>query len=144
VDDAERVGRLERLGDLARDRQRLVERHWSAGDAHAQVAAFDQLHDDRAGGGAGTRRRVLEPIDLRDVGVIERRQRPRLAFEAHQPIAVAGERGRKDLQRHVTPELGVAGAIDLAHPAGAECRDHFVGAEPDPGGQRRVGHRAGF
>ena len=53
MDDAALVRGLERLGDLAGDRDRLVERDRPAREARRQVLALDQLHDEhveRAGG----------------------------------------------------------------------------------------------
>src|SRR5690242_17597434 len=43
-----------------------------------------------------------------------------LAAEAREAGGVAGDRIRENLDRHVPPELGVAGAVDNAHAAGAE------------------------
>ena len=54
---------FERLGDLPRDRQRLVERNRPARDALGERLAFDQFQDERD----GTRRRALRAVDLRDV-----------------------------------------------------------------------------
>ena len=47
VDDALLVRRLECLGDLSRDRQRLVDWHRPVGEAIARASPFDQLHDER-------------------------------------------------------------------------------------------------
>ena len=49
MDDALFVRGLERLGDLLRERQGLVERDRPARDALRQVLAFDQLHHQRRG-----------------------------------------------------------------------------------------------
>ena len=48
MDDALLVRRLERFGDLPRDRQRLIERNRSARDPIGERRALDQLHDQRA------------------------------------------------------------------------------------------------
>ena len=47
VDDPLLVRGFERLGDLPRDGQGLIERDRAAGDALRQVLALDQLHDQR-------------------------------------------------------------------------------------------------
>ena len=47
MDDALLVRRFERLGDLPRDRQRLVERNRPARDAVGERRPFDQLQDER-------------------------------------------------------------------------------------------------
>ena len=44
MDDALLVRRLERLGDLPRDRQRLVDRNRPVRQPLGEVVAFDQLH----------------------------------------------------------------------------------------------------
>ena len=46
---------------------------------------------------------------------------------------VVGEGLRQDLDRHVPSEPRVAGAVDLAHPAGADQAEDLVGAEPCAG-----------
>ncbi len=84
-------------------------------DPLRQILTLDQLHHEctRVAG-------ALEAVDLGDVGMIERRQRLRLALETRQPLGIAGQRRRQRLQRHVAAQRRVARAIDLAHPAGAE------------------------
>ena len=68
-------------------------------------------------------------VDRDDVGVRERRHRLRLGLEAGERVGVIGEVLGQDLDRHVALEAGVAGAVDLPHPAGAERRDDLVRAE---------------
>ena len=60
----------QRVADLTGDRDRFVEWDGPAADPLGEVFAFDQLHDQRAG-----RLAVFETVDLRDVGMIERRER---------------------------------------------------------------------
>ena len=68
--------------------------------------------------------------------MVERGQQARFAREAGAALGIGGEGGRQDLDRDVAPELAVARAIDLSHPAGAERRHNRVRAEllADPGG----------
>ena len=47
MDDAVLVRRLERLGDLARDRQRFVERNRAVRDAIGERRPLDELQDER-------------------------------------------------------------------------------------------------
>jgi len=61
-----------------------------------------------------------------------------LALEAREAIGILREGCGQRLDRDVAPEARVAGAIDLAHAAGAERRDDLEGAEAGSGGQ---GHR---
>ena len=67
---------------------------------------------------------VLEAVDRRDVRMVERGEDLRLALEAREPLGIARERVGQNLQRDVAVELGVAGPIDLAHPAGADRRQN--------------------
>jgi hypothetical protein len=63
---------------------------------------------------------------VRDVGVIERGERFRLPLETCDAIRIGGEGLRQDLDRDVTVEFGVAGAVDLAHSTFADLRKDFV------------------
>ncbi len=128
MDDADLVRGLQRLGDLAREGQGLVEGNGAAGDPLREMLALDQLHHQRARA-AG----LLQAEDLRDVRMIEGGQRLRLALEAHQAIGVRRERLGRHLQRHVAIELRVAGAVNLTHTADPDEGDDLVGAEPAAG-----------
>jgi hypothetical protein len=141
VDDAGVVGGFERFGDLPRDRQRLVGRHRTARDALSEILAVDELHDDRAGRRLGrtSLARLFDAVHLRDVGVIEGGERLRLSVEARQPLGVARDEWRHDLQRHVAMEPRVARAVHLSHAALADERGHFVRAETGTGRERHWG-----
>jgi hypothetical protein len=53
----------------------------------------------------------------------------RLPPESGDARGIERESGGQHLQRDVAAQVGIAGAIDLAHTTAAEQRDHFVGAE---------------
>ena len=78
------VRRFERFGDLPRDRQRLVERHRAARDPLGEVFALDQLHHERVDAV-----RVLQPVDGRDVRMIQGGEDFGFALEARQPVGIA-------------------------------------------------------
>ena len=59
----------------------------------------------------------------------------RFLLEAPQPLGIVRDGGRQDLDRHVAPEPRVPRAIDLAHPALADGRDHFVRTKSRAGGE---------
>jgi hypothetical protein len=82
---------------------------------------------------------LFEPVDVRDVGVIERRERLGFAFEPGEALGVVRERFGQDLERRVTRELRIARAIDFAHPAFADFGEDFVHADPS---MRRQGHES--
>ena len=56
-----------------------------------------------------------------------------------QAVRIAGEVIGQDLHRDLAPELGVAGAVNLAHAACPDRRDDLVRAETRAGGQRHAG-----
>ena len=125
MDDAFRMRRLERLGRLARDRQRLVHRQRPLMKAIGQRRAFDELEDERDDVFA-----FFERVDGGDVRVIQRREDLRLALEAGDPGGVVRQRRGKHFDGDVAAKLDVAGAVHFAHSAGADARGDFVFAEP--------------
>ena len=77
---------------------------------------------------------------MRDVRMIEDRERLRFAREPGQAIGIAGEGVRKDLQRDVAIQLRVVCAIHLAHAARAEGGENLIRA--DTGGNLKEHVRA--
>jgi hypothetical protein len=94
-------------------------------DERGQVVALHQLHDQGAHASC-----FFDPVEVRDVRVVQGRQHPRLALEARQPLGILREEVRQNLQRDVAPQLRVARAIDLAHSACPERRDDLVRTQP--------------
>ena len=86
MDDALLVRRFERLGDLPRNRHRLVQRQRPAGDPIGQRLALDQFEDQRMRLAA-----VLEPVNRADVRMVERGQHLRFALEAGQAFGIGRE-----------------------------------------------------
>jgi hypothetical protein len=103
------VGGLERFGDLLRHRQRFVRVHRPARQPLGEVITLDQLHDERA---------FFEAVDVRDVGMIERRQDFRFALESRQPLAIVGDISGQDLEGDLALQLRIPRPIHLAHSAG--------------------------
>src|SRR5207249_2597630 len=68
--------------------------------------------------------------------VIQRGEHLRFALEPRRAVGVERPRLRQDLDRHLAPELRVAGAVDLTHPAGTERGDNLVRSEAAAGCQR--------
>ena len=124
------VRRVECLRELGGDGQRLLERNRSLGEALCEVFAFHELHrqcDDSAC--------VLEPVDRRDVRMIQRGEHLRLAPEAGDSLWIGREGLGQDLDRDLATELGVAGAIHLAHAASADGGEDLVRTDVGTGAQ---------
>jgi hypothetical protein len=115
VDDAVLMRRLQRLRDLLRDRQRLIERDRTARNALRQIVPFDQFHHERGAAAA-----LFEAVDARDVGMVQGPQRARLAPEARQSLRIARELGRQCLDGNIAAKPLVVRPIHLAHPASAQ------------------------
>ena len=130
--DALLVRGLERVGDLARDGQRVAERQRDRARSLRQIVALNQLHDQRT-----ARCPVLTPRARRRARCSGDSARRGLAPRARSARA-APRRQRtlgQNLERDVASELRVAGAVDLAHAAGAEGHDSY-GPRRHAGAQR--------
>ncbi len=68
----------------------------------------------------------MDPVDARDVRVVQRGEHAGFALEARQPLGVAGEGVGQDLDRHVAVERRVDGLPDDAHPALADLLGQAV------------------
>ena len=110
MDDALPVRSLQRVGNLARDADRLVRGKPALCNALSERRALDQLeHQGRRAIG------VFQAVNDGDIGMVQRSQDLRLALKASQTLRVVRKVRRQDFERDLPPELGIAGAIDLAH-----------------------------
>ena len=80
-------------------------------DGTAQRLAVDVLQHEIA---------WPDVVQLADVRMVQRRDRPRFVFESAQPIRVIGDWRRENLDGDVAIETRIAGAVDFAHPARTE------------------------
>ena len=124
MDDAGFVRGFERLGNLPRNRDGLVERHRPLRNAVGERLALDQLEDQGGNGG-----RFLQAVDGADVGVVQRRQHLRFALEPGEPVRVGGQRVGQDLERDIALQLAIAGAVNFSHTPRSQGRANFVRAE---------------
>ena len=92
MDDPLLVRGLERLGDLLRDRQRLVDRNRALCNSVGERRPLDQLHHERTDAVG-----LLQAVDLRDVRMIQRRQRLGFALEARQPLGICAKASGRTL-----------------------------------------------
>jgi hypothetical protein len=96
------VGSLERRRELARQRESFGDANGPAAQTLGQRVPLDQFENERMDALA-----PFQPIDRADVGVIERRQHPRLVLEPGEPFGIGPEGRWQDLDGDVAPELGV-------------------------------------
>jgi hypothetical protein len=95
-----------------------------------KVLTLDQLHDE-----GGHRACRFEPINMRDVRMIERRKRLGLALEPGKALGIFGKQLGQNLEGDIAPEPGVVSTINFAHTASADSTDNGVGAEASAGGK---------
>jgi hypothetical protein len=136
VDDPLVVRGLEAARDLCRDLERLVQRQsgWMPRDPIRQRLAVDELHHQQVPSVD-----LFQPVNRRDVGMIERRKRPRLLREARRPVAVRDERVEHELEGDLAIEPGVPGEVHGPHAPFAEQAIDDVGAERGAGRQGHAG-----
>jgi len=134
MDDAEIVRRFEGFRNLTRNQQGLVDWQRAARDALRKIVTLDQFQNQR-----GHAIRFFQAVDVRDVRVVECGQDVRFATETCQPIGITTTLGRSTLIATSRCSFVSHRAIDLAHAAGAEERDDFVGTEMGAGRERQSG-----
>lgn len=114
MDDAAVVRGFQNFGDLAADSQRFRDFQRTVLEALRQRLARRQLQNQivHAGG-------FFDPVDPRDVRVIQGGQHLRFALESRQPLGIFRKSFRQDLDGNLAAKLTVSGAIHHAHSAGA-------------------------
>ena len=130
MDDPLLVRRFERLHDLLRDGQRFVDRHGAASNPLGEILAFDQFHHEGLDAVC-----LLQPIEGRNVRMIQGGQCPGFARESGHAFGVGRECLRQNFDRHRALEPRIAGAIHLTHAARAEGGENFIRAESGAGGE---------
>jgi len=121
VDDPALVGGCQRLGDLQRDLQGLIQGDRAVGDSLVEALTVHQLHDEH-----------VPAVDLfetekgGDVGVVERGEDLGFALETGVAFIVSDEGPGQDLDGHLAVETGVVRSPHLAHPALSELGENGV------------------
>ena len=108
---------FERLHDLLRDGQRVVQRERTQGDLIRQGGTFDERQDQSA--------RVLRidnSVNGPDVGMVEGSQHLGFALEAGHAFRIAQERSRQNLERDFAFQRDVAGFFVHPSPIPAPAR----------------------
>ncbi|MFN8555834.1 MAG: hypothetical protein U0531_00260 [Dehalococcoidia bacterium] len=89
-----------------------------------QRAALDQFHRQI---GAAVRLARVQHLD--DVGMADLRQQPPLAHEARPGFGVEREMGVQDLERDISVEQRIIGAVDDGEATGAEGKAQLVASD---------------
>ena len=110
MNDAFFVRGFQRLRDLSGNAQRF--RDW---EGPAEILPFHQFKYQPVGI-AG----FLQSVDRRDIGVVQRSQRPRFTAQAREALGIARKLGGQRLDGDVPAQLRIARPINLAHPASAQ------------------------
>ena len=115
------VGLGEGVGNLRREIDRAPRVERTPGDDVLQRLAGHELEGEKE-----LPLVLADLVERRDVRVRERRRRSGFAKEPLAAIGIAGQLGGHHLDRDGAAETCVAGAIDLAHPAGADPVEDLV------------------
>jgi hypothetical protein len=119
MDDTLGVRGLERVHDLARDAEGLLERNRAGLDAVRERRALDQLHHQGA---------IFDSVYRGDVGVVQRGQHLRLAREARHLYGIGCQAVREKLHGDLSSELRVGRPVHFAHSAFAQLlHDSIMG-----------------
>ena len=136
MDDPLPVRPVEGVRDLKAVPEHLIERERPFHQPIRQRLPLEVLHDEELDA-------VLVPdvVERADVRMRELRDRLRLPLEPLADLGARGEVRGQDFDGNRAAEARVAGAVDLAHAAGADLADDLVRAEAGAGGERH-GFRA--
>jgi hypothetical protein len=125
MDDALRMRRHQRLGDLQRQAEHGFRFQPRGCEQFGERAPFERLHDDEVRAFV-----LVDVVDRADVRMVERRSRARLALESLECRRIAGHVLRKELERDGPAQTRVFSLVDHTHAAAAEFghdaipRDH--------------------
>ena len=134
MDDVLLMRLVQRVHDLARDLQGVVEWQRSTRESIGERLALEVLEDEIP-------HAVLFPdvVKRADVRVVQAGDRLRFAVEALLHVGVVGEVRRQHLDGDRSIQPGVGGFVDLAHAASTEGTSDFVRTEARAGGKRHGG-----
>jgi hypothetical protein len=121
MDDALAMRLVERVGDLAGDLQRLVERERPFLEPRGQRLALEMRHDQIVR--AVT---LADVVDAADVGMIQGGDRAGLALETRPQIGIIGDLTGQHPDGNRSIEARVAGFVNFAHSARTECAQNLI------------------
>src|ERR1041384_1427896 len=123
--DAGTMRALERVGNLTPDLHHVRDGQRPLTQAIGKGFALDEFHDEVV----GTVVVVPNIVQCADVRMTELRDGACLAFEACLQVWTSHQRRFQSLDGDRAIKPCIAGAIHLAHAAGANWRDDFIGTQ---------------
>ncbi len=121
MDDPLVVRGVQRVSHLARDRERLADWQRAILQGRGKRLSLHQLKDDEPRAA-----RLFDAVDRGNVRMIQRREDLRFPLEARHPFGIGMCQIRERLDGDVPAEARIAGAIDLAHAAGADGGEDLI------------------
>jgi hypothetical protein len=121
VDDAGAVRGDQSARDLEPDVQEFFDRQWPAQESMLERLSLDEFHDEEV-----LSLPFADIMNVADVGMVQRRNGTRFAFEPRAGLGVALELCSQRLQRDRASQPDVTRSVYLAHPAGADELEHLV------------------
>jgi hypothetical protein len=124
VDDSLLVGCRQATGDLDGVVEGRLRGQRAPIEARPESLALEKLQDD-----VGNAVLLAGVEHGHEVRMVEHAQRLCFLLETAETVAIRGRIRGQDLDRHVPPQAGVAGAVDLTHASLAQRGKHLVGTE---------------
>ena len=115
VDDSLGVSRLQGIGNLRAQLQKLIGGERPLPDDLGEWLALQELHDDEVLGVV-----LLDGVDRTDVGMVQGRGGPGFTLEPFQGRLVLGHVRRQALHGDLATQLGVLRLVDHPHAAAAQ------------------------
>ncbi len=97
---------------LQAEGERFLPTERTANEPLREILTLDHFQDEKA-----LAVHMLETVNSRYVGVVERREYVGLALKTGQPLGVVSQRIGEKLEGHVAAQAGVVGAENLSHSA---------------------------
>ncbi len=134
MDDAFRMSRIERVGQLDREFEEKVRGQRLSADSTVQGLALEQFHGDKLPAVV-----LHNFVNRTDVGMVQRRRRPRFAAKTLQRLWVLGSIGGQELKGDEASQRSIFGAVDNAHASLTQLFQHAK-----MGDHRADGHQIRF
>src|SRR5262249_24369913 len=121
MDDALRVGRVERIGNFCSQIELHVHAERLAGNQMTQGDAVHEFHGDERQAGV-----VADFINCADVGVVEGGSGLCFALKTFEGFRIPGQLVRHKLQRDKTAQTGVFGFVNNTHATTPQAFDNAI------------------